>query len=65
LPHNFAPPPRSLISRVAAILSAFSVGRCHSVTEIAHPAGLPVSTTHRLNGERAVAIAEQDDGGAL
>jgi DNA-binding IclR family transcriptional regulator len=46
------PPPRSLISRVAAILSTFSAGSSHSVTEIAHLTGLPVSTAHRLTGER-------------
>jgi IclR family acetate operon transcriptional repressor len=45
------PPPRSLISRVAAILSTFSAGSSHSVTEIAHLTGLPVSTAHRLTGE--------------
>jgi DNA-binding IclR family transcriptional regulator len=52
LPDRLAPP-RSLISRIAAILSTFSAGNSHSVTEIAHLTGLPVSTAHRLTGELA------------
>jgi len=50
---RLTPPPRSLISRVAAILSTFSAGSSHSVTEIAHLTGLPVSTAHRLTAELA------------
>src|SRR3954453_10192599 len=48
-----APPPRSLVSRVKAILSTFLSGDSHSVTEIARLTGLPVSTTHRLTAELA------------
>jgi DNA-binding IclR family transcriptional regulator len=46
-----APPPRSLVGRLTAILSTFLAGDCHSVTEIAHLTRLPVSTAHRLTGE--------------
>jgi DNA-binding IclR family transcriptional regulator len=53
LSDRLAPPPRSLISRVAAILSTFLSGSTHSITEIAHMTGLPVSTTHRLTAELA------------
>jgi DNA-binding IclR family transcriptional regulator len=42
---------RSVASRVAAILMAFSSGGTHSLTELAGLAGLPISTTHRLVGE--------------
>jgi DNA-binding IclR family transcriptional regulator len=48
-----APLPRSLISRVAAILSTFLTGDTHSITEISRLTGLPVSTTHRLAAELA------------
>jgi DNA-binding IclR family transcriptional regulator len=47
------PPPRSLVSRIVAILSTFLSGESHSVTEIARLTGLPLSTTHRLTGELA------------
>jgi IclR family acetate operon transcriptional repressor len=43
--------PRSLIGRVAVILSTFVSGSSHSITEIARLTGLPVSTTHRLTAE--------------
>ena len=46
-------PPRSVASRIMAILSTFLTGKRHSVTEIAHMTGLPVSTTHRLTGDLA------------
>jgi DNA-binding IclR family transcriptional regulator len=42
---------RSVASRVAAILMAFTSGGTHSLTELAGLAGLPISTTHRLVGE--------------
>ena len=51
MPNHLAPPPRSLVSRITAILSTFLSGESHSVTEIAHMTGLPVSTTHRLVAE--------------
>jgi DNA-binding IclR family transcriptional regulator len=47
------PPPRSLVSRLTAILSTFLSGDSHTVTEIAGMTGLPVSTTHRLVAELA------------
>jgi IclR family acetate operon transcriptional repressor len=51
---NRAPPsPRSVVGRLAAILSAFRCGGPHSVTELAQLTGLPLSTTHRLVGELA------------
>jgi DNA-binding IclR family transcriptional regulator len=50
---RLAPPPRSLVSRIAAILSTFLSGNAHSVTEIARLTQLPVSTTHRLTAELA------------
>jgi DNA-binding IclR family transcriptional regulator len=53
LPHNGAPPPRSLVSRITAILLTFHSGNAHSVTEIARLTGLPVSTAHRLTAELA------------
>jgi IclR family acetate operon transcriptional repressor len=53
VPNHPAPPPRSLVSRVTAILSTFLSGDSHSVTEIARLTRLPVSTTHRLTGELA------------
>jgi DNA-binding IclR family transcriptional regulator len=44
-------PPRSVASRITAILSTFLAGESHSVTEIARLTRLPVSTTHRLTAE--------------
>jgi DNA-binding IclR family transcriptional regulator len=52
LPNHLAPP-RSVVSRITAILSTFLTGRSHSVTEIARLTGLPVSTTHRLTADLA------------
>jgi DNA-binding IclR family transcriptional regulator len=49
--NRLAPPPRSLVGRLTAILSTFLAGDCHSVTEIARLTRLPVSTTHRLTAE--------------
>ena len=46
-------PPRSVASRIAAILSTFLTGESHSITEIAHMTGLPVSTTHRISADLA------------
>ena len=51
MPNRPPPRPRSLVSRITAILSTFATGDSHTVTEIAHMTGLPVSTTHRLVGE--------------
>lgn len=47
MPNHLAPP-RSVVSRIAAILSTFLTGDTHSVTEMARLTGLPVSTTHRM-----------------
>jgi DNA-binding IclR family transcriptional regulator len=56
---------RSVASRVAAILMAFSSGGTHSLTELAALAGLPISTTHRLVGELvARRVLERIEGGA-
>ena len=44
---------RSVISKVVAIIRSFGLGRALTVTEIAHIADLPVSTTHRLVHELA------------
>jgi IclR helix-turn-helix domain len=44
---------RSVTSKVTAILMVFSRGSAYSLTELAQPTGLPVSTTHRLAGELA------------
>jgi DNA-binding IclR family transcriptional regulator len=46
-------PPRTVVGKVAAILSTFQYGGQHSVTEIARLAGLPVSTAHRIVWELA------------
>jgi DNA-binding IclR family transcriptional regulator len=53
LPNHIAKPPRSVVSRLAAILLTFRSGGSYSITEIARLTGLPVSTTHRLTGELA------------
>ena len=50
-------PPRSVVSRITAILSTFLTGESHSVTEIARMTGLPVSTTHRIAADLAVVAA--------
>jgi len=47
------PPPRSVIGRINSILSTFQAGNAHTMTELAHLTGLPVSTTHRLATELA------------
>jgi DNA-binding IclR family transcriptional regulator len=64
VPNHPAPPPRSLVSRVTAILSTFLSGDSHSVTEIARLTRLPVSTTHRLTAELASwqLLKRTDDG---
>jgi DNA-binding IclR family transcriptional regulator len=46
-------PPRTVISRISAILSAFRTGESHSVTEIAQLTGLPISTVHRMAADLA------------
>ena len=50
---NSADAGRSVTSKVVAILQTFSQGNRHSLTEIAHRTGLPVSTVHRLASELA------------
>jgi DNA-binding IclR family transcriptional regulator len=42
---------RSVTSKLAAIIRAFSAGDAHSLSHIARVAGLPVSTAHRLTTE--------------
>jgi DNA-binding IclR family transcriptional regulator len=44
---------RSVTSKVVAILQTFSQGDVHSLTEISHLTGLPISTVHRLASELA------------
>ena len=39
---------RSVTNRVSSILLTFTRGGDHSLTEIVKPAGLPISTAHRL-----------------
>ena len=46
-------PPRSVASRITAILSTFLTGESHSITEIARMTGLPVSTAHRIAADLA------------
>ncbi|MDT7704956.1 MAG: hypothetical protein QOG20_563 [Pseudonocardiales bacterium] len=50
---NHPSPPRSVVSRITAILSTFLTGDSHSITEIARMTGLPLSTTHRLTADLA------------
>ena len=53
---------RSVTSKVVAILETFSHGNLHSLTEIAHRTGLPISTVHRLASELAAhGILERSD----
>jgi DNA-binding IclR family transcriptional regulator len=42
---------RSVTSKIVSILMTFTEGSEHSLTEIAHLAGLPISTAHRLTSE--------------
>jgi DNA-binding IclR family transcriptional regulator len=44
---------RSVTSKITAILTVFTGGGVHSLTEIARLAGLPISTAHRLTCELA------------
>jgi DNA-binding IclR family transcriptional regulator len=46
-------PPRTVVSRLAAILLTFRYGSVHSLTEIAALTGLPMSTVHRMAAELA------------
>jgi len=50
---NSAEAGRSVASKIIAILQAFTNGGVHSLTEIAHLTGLPISTVHRLAAELA------------
>ena len=43
-----AEPGRSVVSKLSSILTSFSAGSEHSLNELAHWTGLPMSTTHRL-----------------
>jgi DNA-binding IclR family transcriptional regulator len=53
LPHDGVPPPRTVASRLTAILLTFRSGSSNSLTEIAALTGLPMSTVHRLTCEMA------------
>ena len=46
-------PPRTVVSRLTAILLTFRYGSLHSLTEIAALTGLPMSTVHRMAAELA------------
>jgi DNA-binding IclR family transcriptional regulator len=46
-------PPRTVASRLTAILLTFRYGSLHSLTEIAEITGLPMSTVHRMAAELA------------
>jgi DNA-binding IclR family transcriptional regulator len=48
---NSTEPGRSVTSKVAAILMAFTTGRGHALVDLARQAGLPTSTAHRLARE--------------
>src|SRR5690348_6463284 len=50
---NSGEPGRTVTSKIAAILSAFTTGREHTVSSLAGQTDLPVSTVHRLVGELA------------
>jgi len=56
---------RSVTSKVTAILMAFENGGSYSLTELAHRASLPISTTHRLVGELSSRrlLERTEDGG--
>src|SRR4051812_27296540 len=58
------PPPRTVASRLTAILLTFRSGSSHSLTEIAQLTGLPMSTVHRLATEMASwqLLTRTDDG---
>jgi DNA-binding IclR family transcriptional regulator len=59
---NSADAGRSVTSKVVAILQTFSQGDRHSLTEIAHRTGLPISTVHRLASElSAYGMLERTD----
>ena len=49
-------PRRSVTSKVVAIIRSFGYGRSLTITEVAHVANLPLSTTHRLVHELAAAV---------
>jgi DNA-binding IclR family transcriptional regulator len=52
---NAIEPGRTVTSRLAAILRAFTEGSEHSLTELASLTGLPISTAHRLISELTAA----------
>jgi DNA-binding IclR family transcriptional regulator len=59
---NSAEPGRSVASKIIAILQAFTNGGVHSLTEIAHLTGLPISTVHRLATQLAAGgVLERTD----
>jgi DNA-binding IclR family transcriptional regulator len=39
---------RSVISKITAIVGAYTEGNAHTLTELSHRTGLPMSTAHRL-----------------
>jgi hypothetical protein len=64
LPNELPPPPRTVASRLMAILLTFRSGNSHSLTEIAALTGLPMSTVHRLACEMAtLRLLQRQPGG--
>jgi IclR family transcriptional regulator, acetate operon repressor len=59
-------PGRSVVSKLAAILTSFSAGSEHSLNELVHWTGLPMSTTHRLLHQLvADELLQRTDGGGF
>jgi len=61
---NSADAGRSVTSKVIAILTTFTGGTAHSVTELARLTGMPLSTAHRLAAELVAsgALERTEDG---
>lgn len=59
-------PGRSVVSKLAAILTSFSAGSEHSLNELVQWTGLPMSTTHRLLHQLvAHELLQRTDGGGF
>ncbi len=62
---NSADPGRSVASKVALILAAFTAGTEHTLSQLAYQTSLPVSTVHRLLRDLVTSqlLDRCDDGG--
>ena len=61
---NSAEPGRSVTSKLAAIVTAFTGGSRHTLSEVAGETGLAVSTVHRLLTDLVTAgLLERAEGG--